>query len=264
MDPLTGDLTTLREFRTSDLDDYLAIVSDDRVTSWMSFDSRDRACRREGADLDHRARSAGRTGRTTCSPSPAGTTTGWSASPASGRPGVKAAHLGYAIHADHWGRGYATDASRVMLRLAFGTLGKHRVSAAIGPENEASIAVVKRLGFTYEGRIRHHVFTNGDLAGLAALLPARVGVPQPVAVPFTHASSEPLTVPCQHKKGARHVDAAGAGVGGSGGAGGGTGRAGGVPAEPDPWRRAAGSRLRRDRGRRFRRRGGRQQYVVLE
>jgi RimJ/RimL family protein N-acetyltransferase len=49
-----------------------------------------------------------------------------------------------------------------VLRFAFETLDLHRVSAAIGPENLASIAVVKRLGFTYEGRIRHHVFTNGD------------------------------------------------------------------------------------------------------
>src|ERR671937_166757 len=42
MEPLTGDLITLRELRPSDLDDYLAIVGDDRVTSWLSFDTRDR------------------------------------------------------------------------------------------------------------------------------------------------------------------------------------------------------------------------------
>src|SRR3954447_25489786 len=75
--------------------------------------------------------------------------------------GPWAAKLGYAIHADHWGNGYATDAARVMLGFAFNTLGRHRVTAAIGPENEASIAVVKRLGFTYEGHLRDHVFTNG-------------------------------------------------------------------------------------------------------
>ena len=75
--------------------------------------------------------------------------------------GAWGAKLGYAIGADHWGRGYATDASRVLLRFAFGTLGRHRVTAAIGPENEASITVVKRLGFTYEGHLRDHVFTNG-------------------------------------------------------------------------------------------------------
>jgi [ribosomal protein S5]-alanine N-acetyltransferase len=161
MEPLIGDLTTLREFRPSDLDDYLAIVGDDRVTSWLSFDTRDRdqaekslaetlerAARDDRPDYllvvtrlhDDRMVGFARLGPT----------------------GVKAAHLGYAIHADHWGHGYATDASRTLLRFAFTSLGKHRVSAAIGPDNEASIAVVKRLGFSYEGRIRHHVFTNGN------------------------------------------------------------------------------------------------------
>jgi len=161
MEPLIGDLTTLREFRPSDLDDYLAIVGDDRVTSWLSFDTRDRdqaaktltefverSARDDRPDYllavtrlhDDRMVGFARLGPT----------------------GVKAAHLGYAIHADHWGHGYATDASRTLLRFAFTSLGKHRVSAAIGPDNEASIAVVKRLGFSYEGRIRHHVFTNGN------------------------------------------------------------------------------------------------------
>ena len=161
MDPLIGDLTTLREFRTSDLEDYLAIVGDDRVTSWMSFDSRDRdAAEKALTAIVERAAQEDRpdyllavTRRDDDS------VVGFARL---GPTGVKAVHLGYAIHADHWGQGYATDASRVMVRLAFGPLGMHRVSAAIGPENEASIAVVKRLGFTYEGRIRHHVFTNGS------------------------------------------------------------------------------------------------------
>ena len=159
MEPLTGDGTRLREFRTQDLEDYLAIVGDDRVTSWLSFDSRDRDAARLGIDNtvkrsqledrpdyllavtrldDDRMIGFARLGPT----------------------GVQAAHLGYAIAADHWGHGYATDASRTMLRFAFETLSLHRVSAAIGPENLASIAVVKTLGFSYEGRIRHHVFTN--------------------------------------------------------------------------------------------------------
>jgi RimJ/RimL family protein N-acetyltransferase len=75
--------------------------------------------------------------------------------------GVQAAKLGYMIAADHWGHGYATDAARTVLRFAFGPLALHRVTAAIGPENSASIAVVKRLGFSYEGHLRDHVFTNG-------------------------------------------------------------------------------------------------------
>ena len=78
-----------------------------------------------------------------------------------GVTGVKAAKLGYAIRADRWGKGYATDAARSMITFGFEDLRLHRISAAIGPDNEASIAVVQKLGMKYEGRIRDHVFTNG-------------------------------------------------------------------------------------------------------
>ena len=72
-------------------------------------------------------------------------------------PGAK---LGYAVRADHWGHGYATDAARVITEYGFRVLSLHRITAAIGPDNEPSIAVVKKLGFRYEGRLRDHVFTN--------------------------------------------------------------------------------------------------------
>lgn len=76
--------------------------------------------------------------------------------------GVKAGKLGYAIAADEWGRGYATDAARTLTDFAFRVLQLHRVSAAIGPENAASITLVERLGFTKEGVLRDHVFTNSS------------------------------------------------------------------------------------------------------
>ena len=77
-----------------------------------------------------------------------------------GLGGVRAAKLGYAIRADHWGHGYATDAARVITEFGFRDLQLHRITAAIGPDNESSIAVVKKLDFRYEGRLRDHVFTN--------------------------------------------------------------------------------------------------------
>lgn len=48
-----------------------------------------------------------------------------------------------------------------MIAFAFGQLGLHRTSAAIGPDNAASIAVARNLDIQYEGRLRDHVFTNG-------------------------------------------------------------------------------------------------------
>jgi RimJ/RimL family protein N-acetyltransferase len=75
--------------------------------------------------------------------------------------GVKAGKLGYAIRADEWGNGYATDAARTMTDFGFRDLGLHRMSVTIGPDNAPSIAVAKRLGFQYEGRIRDHGYTGG-------------------------------------------------------------------------------------------------------
>ncbi|MFI5734426.1 GNAT family N-acetyltransferase [Kribbella sp. NPDC051587] len=164
MEPLNGERTVLREFRETDLDDYLAITGDDRVTDWMAFDSYDRA-KAAGVLTGILERSA----RTDRSDYMLAVTRrdddhviGF-ARIAPGPPvsGPWSAKLGYAIHADHWGHGFATDAAKVMLRLAFETLHVHRVTAAIGPENAASIAVVKRIGFSYEGHLRDHVFTNG-------------------------------------------------------------------------------------------------------
>ncbi|MCX5068752.1 GNAT family N-acetyltransferase [Micromonospora lupini] len=78
-----------------------------------------------------------------------------------GLTGHQAAKLGYAIGAEHWGHGCATDAARTIIDFGFRELKLHRITAAIGPDNASSIAVAKRLGMQYEGRLRDHVFTNG-------------------------------------------------------------------------------------------------------
>ncbi|WP_112244842.1 GNAT family N-acetyltransferase [Kribbella monticola] len=160
MDPLTGDAVRLRDFRPDDLEDLLAITGDDRVTTWMSFDSHTRADAQRL--LDRCIADAAVEPRTIYGLAITGPdddqVIGFARLAFSG---VKAAKLGYMIAADHWGHGYATDAARTVLRFAFDPLALHRVTAAIGPENSASIAVVKNLGFTYEGHLRDHVFTNG-------------------------------------------------------------------------------------------------------
>jgi hypothetical protein len=55
----------------------------------------------------------------------------------------------------------ALEMSRQLVDFGFQDLALHRISAAIGPDNETSIAVARRLGMKYEGRLRDHVFTNG-------------------------------------------------------------------------------------------------------
>ena len=156
---LPGRVVTLRDFRSSDAVAVLSVVGDDQVTRWLSFQSRDAAgaaAMLEGAI--ERAQQPVRTEFYLAAVLSDDTLVGFARL---GLDGVKAAKLGYAIHAGHWGHGYATDAARTLTGFGFQQLGLHRVSAAIGPDNTTSIRIAQRLGMSYEGRIRDHVHTNG-------------------------------------------------------------------------------------------------------
>jgi RimJ/RimL family protein N-acetyltransferase len=67
------------------------------------------------------------------------------------------AELGYWIAVEHWGRGYATEASRAMLDYAFGALDLRRVTAHCLTRNPGSWRVMEKLGMQREGRLRQHV-----------------------------------------------------------------------------------------------------------
>jgi RimJ/RimL family protein N-acetyltransferase len=156
---LTGRVVTLREFRPDDAAAAYAIMGDDRVTRSLSFDSRSP---KDTADLINaaveRARQTPRSEYYLAVVLADDKLIGFARL---GLDGVKAAKLGYAIRADEWGHGYATDAARTLRNFGFSQLSLHRISAAMGPDNTASIALAKCLGMQYEGRIRHHVYTNG-------------------------------------------------------------------------------------------------------
>jgi RimJ/RimL family protein N-acetyltransferase len=51
---------------------------------------------------------------------------------------------------EHWGRGYATEAATGWLDLAFGRLGLERVISITDGPNERSLAVMRRLGMTFD------------------------------------------------------------------------------------------------------------------
>jgi RimJ/RimL family protein N-acetyltransferase len=60
-------------------------------------------------------------------------------------PGVE---VGWTLHPDHWGKGYATEAGAQAVGYAFETLGLGEVWSVIRPSNHRSQAVARRLGFT--------------------------------------------------------------------------------------------------------------------
>ncbi len=77
------------------------------------------------------------------------------------RGNFHSAYLGYAIGAPYLRRGYMTEALQLVLRYAFRELGLHRVEANIQPGNEASLALVRRAGFTREGFSRRYLKLGG-------------------------------------------------------------------------------------------------------
>ena len=69
--------------------------------------------------------------------------------------------IGYSIDKNFIGRGIATDAVQRVLQFAFQTLNLHRVEAYVSPQNNASVRVLEKSGFTQEGLLRELLFING-------------------------------------------------------------------------------------------------------
>ena len=62
---------------------------------------------------------------------------------------------------DTWGRGFGTEATRLMLDHAFGVLALHRVALFVFEFNERAIRTYRRCGFVIEGRSRESIYRDG-------------------------------------------------------------------------------------------------------
>jgi ribosomal-protein-alanine N-acetyltransferase len=54
--------------------------------------------------------------------------------------------IGWRLAAEHWGKGYATEAARAVLAVAFGTIGLEEVVSFTVPDNVRSRRVMERIG----------------------------------------------------------------------------------------------------------------------
>jgi len=83
------------------------------------------------------------------------------------RPSVEGdahqAALGFRLRRAAWGRGYATEGARALIRLGFTELGVEQVTAMTYEENLASRRVMEKVGMTLS-RIFH--LTAADLEGI--------------------------------------------------------------------------------------------------
>lgn len=69
--------------------------------------------------------------------------------------------LGCTLDKNFHGKGFATEALKVVIDHLFLKLNKHRITTSIDPENIASIKLVERLGFKKEAHFRESLLVNG-------------------------------------------------------------------------------------------------------
>lgn len=73
--------------------------------------------------------------------------------------------IGYWVRSDETGQGYATEVTNALLRYAFNQLGANRIYIAHDDANDASRAVIEKLGFVKEGHTRLSDIRSDRLSG---------------------------------------------------------------------------------------------------
>lgn len=69
--------------------------------------------------------------------------------------------IGYCLDKHHNGKGYTTEAVRLVVSYAFRELKLHRIEAGVMPHNIGSMKVLEKAGFHKEGIARENVKING-------------------------------------------------------------------------------------------------------
>ena len=87
--------------------------------------------------------------------------------------------LGFAFLEQHWRQGYAREAAAATLEYAHTTLGLRRVLATTHPENDSSMGLLRKLGFTALGAVTAPGYNEPARLFAADLPAAQLATPAP-------------------------------------------------------------------------------------
>ena len=96
------------------------------------------------------------------------------------RGSLCSATIGYWVSERFAGRGITPTAVALATDASFTEYGLHRMEICIRPENAASLRVVQKLGFRYEGLRRKYIHIDGDWRDHYAFALTREDVPRGV------------------------------------------------------------------------------------
>jgi RimJ/RimL family protein N-acetyltransferase len=160
--PIETERLSLRPFTADDFDALFAMQSREDVTRYLYWDARSRAEVREA--LEKKIASTAIRAETDALALAA-------VLPQTGEivgdfvlwlHGHDQGEIGFIVHPDHHGRGYATEAGRVLLGLAFEGLGLHRVIGCAEARNTASARVLEKLGMRREAHLVENELVKGE------------------------------------------------------------------------------------------------------
>ncbi|QWF84709.1 GNAT family N-acetyltransferase [Amycolatopsis sp. CA-230715] len=146
---LESERLVLRQFTEADVDNLVRLDSDPAVMRYLTGGEATPRAKIEQVVLPRlfEEYSTGPRGRWAAEARDTGEFLGWLSLAPVADPGE--AGLGYRFRSAHWGRGFATEGSRALLRMAFTELGLRRVFADTMAVNTASRRVMERVGMTY-------------------------------------------------------------------------------------------------------------------
>ena len=113
------------------------------------------------------------------------------------RGSLCSATIGYWVSERFAGRGITPTAVALATDASFTEYGLHRMEICIRPENAASLRVVQKLGFRYEGLRRRYIHIDGDWRDHYAFALTREDVPRGVLARWVegHAPQDAAAIP---------------------------------------------------------------------
>jgi RimJ/RimL family protein N-acetyltransferase len=164
--PLLTDRLSLRPFREDDLDAFHAIQSRPDVVRFLCWEPLSRDETRELLERRKAQTAIGREGdrlNLAADQRATGSLVGnFSLLWASERH--QQGEIGFVMHPDHHGHGYATEGAQLMLRLGFEELGLHRIVGRCDARNTASARLMERLGMRREAHLIENEYVKGEWA----------------------------------------------------------------------------------------------------
>lgn len=70
--------------------------------------------------------------------------------------------VGFLLHPDYWQKGYGAEVLRALIAYGFQERGLDRITADVDPNNQASIALLQKLGFGETGREKNTLEIAGS------------------------------------------------------------------------------------------------------